>query len=96
MIKNKNEISKIIKKLKNIIFNIQKDKIIFFTDFKIGVDHNNEGVHWSIQEIRNGKKVLDIACNDGTLLDYFLEKGFNTYGIDPAYNIVNNIKKHNI
>jgi len=40
--------------------------------------------------------ILDIACNDGSLLDVFLEKGFNTYGIDPAYNIVNNIKNHNI
>ncbi len=42
------------------------------------------------------KNILDIACNDGSLLDAFLEKGFNTFGIDPAYNIVNNIKNHNI
>ena len=34
-----------------------------------------------------GKKVLDIACNDGTQLDSYKEKGFTTYGIDPAENL---------
>lgn len=32
--------------------------------------------------------VLDIGCNDGTQLDFFKEKGWKTYGIDPAANIV--------
>jgi len=50
-----------------------------------------------INEIKEKKKnILDIACNDGSLLDVFLENNFNTFGIDPAYNIVNNIKNHNI
>jgi SAM-dependent methyltransferase len=31
--------------------------------------------------------VLDIGCNDGTQLNYFKNRGFNTYGIDPAENI---------
>ena len=31
--------------------------------------------------------VLDIACNDGTQLDYFKKKGFKTFGIDPAKNL---------
>ncbi len=34
-----------------------------------------------------GKKVLDIACNDGTQLDFYKAKGFITYGIDPAENL---------
>ena len=34
-----------------------------------------------------GKKVLDIACNDGTQLDAFKERGYETYGIDPAENL---------
>jgi len=51
-----------------------------------------------VESINNNSNtnILDIACNDGTLLDYFLEKGYNTYGIDPAFNIVNNIKNHKI
>ena len=32
-------------------------------------------------------KVLDIACNDGSQLDYFKELGWKTYGVDPAENI---------
>jgi len=42
------------------------------------------------------KKVLDIACNDCALLDSFKEFGNETYGIDPAENIVKNINNHNI
>jgi len=43
------------------------------------------------------RTVLDIACNDGTQLDYFKEKGFETYGIDPAENLYElSSKNHNI
>lgn len=35
----------------------------------------------------DGKKVLDIACNDGTQLDYYKAKGFFTSGVDPAVNL---------
>lgn len=34
-----------------------------------------------------GKNVLDIACNDGTQLDSFKKRGYNTFGIDPAENL---------
>ncbi len=40
--------------------------------------------------------VLDIACNDCCLLDYFKLAGYNTYGIDPAENLLKNIKNHNV
>lgn len=30
------------------------------------------------------KKVLDIGCNDGSLLDFFRKKGANTFGIEPT------------
>lgn len=32
--------------------------------------------------------VLDIGCNDGTLLDAFHRLGFATYGVDPAKNLL--------
>ena len=32
-------------------------------------------------------RVLDIACNDGTLLSYFREEGCDVYGVDPAENL---------
>ncbi len=34
-------------------------------------------------------KVLDIACNDGTQLDYFKSLGCETVGVDPAENLLN-------
>lgn len=30
------------------------------------------------------KKILDIGCNDGSLLSFFKEKGAKTYGIEPT------------
>jgi 2-polyprenyl-3-methyl-5-hydroxy-6-metoxy-1,4-benzoquinol methylase len=42
-------------------------------------------------------RVLDIACNDGTQLDKFKEKGWKTHGIDPAENLFKlSNKNHNV
>ena len=46
------------------------------------VDYVLETTIWG-----KGNSVLDIACNDGTQLNYFKEKGFKTFGIDPAENL---------
>jgi len=35
-------------------------------------------------ESMSGKKILDIGCNDGSLLDCFFASGAITYGIDPT------------
>ena len=35
----------------------------------------------------NNMRVLDIACNDGTLLDFYKQAGYDTYGIDPSENL---------
>lgn len=44
-----------------------------------------------------GKKILDIACNDGTQLDSFKKNGYETYGIDPAENLYSlSSKNHNV
>ena len=34
------------------------------------------------------KKVLELACNDGTQLNHFKRLGWETYGVDPATNLV--------
>jgi nucleoside-diphosphate-sugar epimerase/2-polyprenyl-3-methyl-5-hydroxy-6-metoxy-1,4-benzoquinol methylase len=45
-----------------------------------------------------GGTVLELACNDGSQLDYFKTVGWNTWGVDPAENIVKMglAKGHNI
>ena len=43
------------------------------------------------------KRVLDIANNDGSLLNSYKNKGYITYGIDPAENLYEiSSKNHNI
>ena len=39
------------------------------------------------------KRVLDIGCNDGSLLDFFAEKGAVTFGIEPTDAYEDAIKK---
>jgi nucleoside-diphosphate-sugar epimerase/SAM-dependent methyltransferase len=48
--------------------------------------------------LQNTGTVLEIACNDGSLLDEFSKKGWKTYGYDPAKNIyeISSKKGHSI
>ncbi|MCL4457669.1 MAG: class I SAM-dependent methyltransferase [Nitrospirae bacterium] len=39
-------------------------------------------------EANENRYILEVASNDGTFLQPFLNKGFNVLGIDPAQNIV--------
>lgn len=40
----------------------------------------------------NAKRVLDIASNDGTLLDHFADAGYGVLGVDPADNLTSQCK----
>ena len=42
--------------------------------------------------------VLEIACNDGSLLDWYKERGWRTFGYDPAQNIhaISSAKGHDV
>ena len=44
----------------------------------------------------SGKKVLDIGCNDGSLLDYFREQGGVTIGVEPTGAYLDAEKKGHI
>ena len=50
--------------------------------------------------VENGQtgNVLEIACNDGSLLDEYKKRGWNTHGFDAAKNIyeISSKKGHNI
>lgn len=48
-------------------------------------------------ESKKLKNVLEIACNDGSQLDFYKSYGLTTYGIDPAENLYPiSSKNHNI
>lgn len=44
----------------------------------------------------SGKKVLDIGCNDGSLLDFFKKQGAITFGIEPTGAFVDAEQKGHI
>lgn len=43
--------------------------------------------HKTLEYNSTAKTVLDIACNDGTQLDFYKKLGLETFGIDPAKNL---------
>lgn len=50
-----------------------------------------------VNQYTSGRRVLDIACNDGSQLDAFKNHGYETHGIDPAENLYEiSSKKHNV
>ena len=44
----------------------------------------------------SGLKVLDIGCNDGSLLDKFQDYGFNTYGVEPTGAVSDALNKGHV
>ncbi len=51
-------------------------------------DYFNEFTSIALTYYPTAKTVLDIACNDGTQLDCFKNLGLETFGIDPAENLL--------
>ena len=45
---------------------------------------------------KKNKSVLDIGCNDGSLLNFFKKKGFKTFGIEPTNAYEDCSKNHKI
>jgi SAM-dependent methyltransferase len=44
----------------------------------------------------SGKKILDIGCNDGSLLSFFAERGAKTFGIEPTSAAVDAVERGHI
>lgn len=68
---------------------------IYFTSGmpKISNHFKNYALHVIKTCLKPKDFVIEIASNDGVLLDFFKRKGFRTLGIEPALNIVKVAKK---
>ena len=64
----------------------------FFRDFA------NKSIDESAVPKNKKGAVLEIACNDGSLLDWYKERGWRTFGYDPARNIhpISSAKGHDV
>lgn len=70
---------------------VSPDKMFEHYLYRSGIPKTfNQYCEWfsELVEMENGiGSVLDIACNDGTQLQKFKNRGWKTYGIDPAKNL---------
>ena len=72
-------------------YNINK-KILFPMEYHYRSANTNdvlEGMKdlvFKVSKLKNlkNKKILDIGCNDGSLLDLFKRKGCKTFGVEPT------------
>jgi SAM-dependent methyltransferase len=68
----------------------------FTADVLTGMENLTQYLSDNFIDLKD-KKVMDIGCNDGSLLDFFKQKGALTYGVEPtdaAYDAQE--KKHNV
>jgi hypothetical protein len=63
-------------------------------DVQIGMEKLVSKINPLIKKKR--RSILDIGCNDGSLLNFFKKKKFITYGIEPTNAHKDCSKKHNI
>jgi dTDP-glucose 4,6-dehydratase len=68
----------------------------YFTKFANLTDKEN--IHTPLSDVSHKKRVLEIACNDGSQLDAYKQLGYVTVGIDPAENLakISSEKGHTI
>ena len=69
----------------------------FTSDVVRGMDDLAENVCNALQSTKGEGYVLDIGCNDGSLLNFFHDRGWKTVGVEPtdAANDVDH-KKHKV
>lgn len=73
------------------------DKYSYFSSYSVDVlKHSKDYVKKINKYLSTNDNILEIACNDGYLLQYFDTKKFNVYGVEPAKNVSKIAKKKGI
>ncbi|MDC1485885.1 methyltransferase domain-containing protein, partial [Pelagibacteraceae bacterium] len=71
----------------------------YFSSYsKSWIEHSKKYVNETIKDLGLNKKnnICEIASNDGYLLQFFKQKGFEVLGVEPATNIADEAIKKNI
>jgi methylation protein EvaC len=63
----------------------------FFTSSSVYMkEHFNFYADWIVKNyIKKNDKIIEIGCNDGTMLENFKTKEINSLGVDPSKNVAN-------
>ena len=73
------------------------DKYSYFSSYSVDVlKHSKDYVKKMNKYLSTNDNILEIACNDGYLLQYFDKKKFNIFGVEPAKNVSKIAKKKGI
>jgi ubiquinone/menaquinone biosynthesis C-methylase UbiE len=75
------------------------DEIAYFSSYSTAwLDHCRDYVEAMISRFQLGpdSRVLEVASNDGYLLQYFVEKGIPALGIEPASNVAEAARKKGV
>jgi hypothetical protein len=65
-----NDFESVYKDFLKMIDDIEKSGFVYFQDFKLGVDNNNNSLHWSLEEIKHSFK--DIKYKNTVQRKYFI------------------------
>ncbi len=79
--------------------NIFKDDYAYFSSFSDSwLEHCREYVSYVVERFSLIKEnfIVEIASNDGYLLQYFLQRGFSVLGVEPAANVANKAEEKGI
>lgn len=77
---------------------IFSDYLYFSSYSRSWLDHCQNYAQEMIEfcQLNKGKKVVEIACNDGYLLQFFKDKGISVLGVEPAENVAVEARKKGI
>jgi SAM-dependent methyltransferase len=69
--------------------NIFNDYLYFSSYSQLWLDHCRDYAHAMTRRLRlgTGSLVVEVASNDGYLLQYFKERGIDVLGVEPAANV---------